>query len=90
MAPVIGVVYGWGVGMQNSDIKEYILDLLSERNYGLTIEEVASFLEVNRSTASKYLAVMQAEGKVHVREVGKAKLHYQRTTFGSEGAQPQY
>jgi response regulator of citrate/malate metabolism len=76
--------------MQNSDIKDYILDLLSEKNYGLTIEEVASFLEVNRSTASKYLAVMQAEGKVHVREVGKAKLHYERTSFEGDGAQLQY
>lgn len=62
--------------MQNNGIKEHILDLLSEKNYGLTIEEISSALNINRSTASKYLAVMNAEGSVVVREVGKAKLHY--------------
>jgi len=64
--------------MQNNGIKEDILKLLAEKNYGLTIEEVASILEVNRSTASRYLAIMEAEGKILVREVGKAKLHYQK------------
>ena len=64
--------------MQNNSIREDILGLLSEKNYGLTIEEIASILNVNRATASKYLAVMEAEGKILVREVGKAKLHYQK------------
>jgi response regulator of citrate/malate metabolism len=72
----IEVDYSWGVGMQNNGIKGDILNLLAEKNYGLTIEEISSFLEINRSTASKYLAVMGAEGTVLVREVGKAKLHY--------------
>lgn len=62
--------------MQNNGIKRDILTLLAEKNYGLTIEEISSFLEINRSTASKYLAVMGAEGTISVREVGKAKLHY--------------
>ena len=64
--------------MQNNNIEEDILKLLAEKNYGLMIDEIASILKVNRSTASKYLAVMAAEGKILVREVGRVKLHYQK------------
>jgi len=57
-------------------ISERILKLLEKKSYGLTIEEVANSLDINRATASKYLAILNAEKKVIVREVGKAKLHY--------------
>ena len=62
--------------MVNGEIKLEILRILEDRNYGLTIEEISSILNINRSTASRYLAIMEAEGNVLVREVGKAKLHY--------------
>lgn len=57
-------------------IKDSILQLLAKRTYGLTIEEVANTLRINRSTASKYLFALEAEKKIVVRVVGKAKLHY--------------
>ncbi|NIO19433.1 MAG: HTH domain-containing protein [Candidatus Aenigmarchaeota archaeon] len=57
-------------------IGEKIIKLISKHDYGLTIEEIASSLGINRMTASKYLAVLEATGDVKVREVGKAKLHY--------------
>ncbi|MBN2014675.1 MAG: hypothetical protein JW778_05800 [Candidatus Altiarchaeota archaeon] len=40
--------------MRNNGLKEHILDLLSEKNYGLTIEEISSAMNVNHPTASKY------------------------------------
>jgi len=60
-------------------IQEKIVTLISENNYGLTIEEVSNKLHINRGTASKYLAILEAREKILVRELGKAKLHYPRT-----------
>jgi len=57
-------------------VKSKILDILKKENYGLTINEVSNILNIHRVTASKYLAVLEAERKIQVREVGKAKLHY--------------
>ena len=57
-------------------IRDSILQLLGKRAYGLTIKEVANTLRINRSTASKYLFALEAEKKIVVRIVGKAKLHY--------------
>ena len=41
---------------------------------GLTITDVSKALNINYSTSSKYLAVLEAEGKVVHRDVGMAKL----------------
>lgn len=60
----------------NNEIKEKILKLLEGNSEGLTIQEVAESLNINRVTSSKYLSVLVAEGKVRVREVGNARLHY--------------
>lgn len=65
--------------MTRDDLGERIITLLGERTFGLTIEEVATSLKVNRATASKYLMVLDARGKVISRIVGKAKIHYLRT-----------
>ncbi|MCK4335874.1 MAG: hypothetical protein KAW40_04090, partial [Candidatus Aenigmarchaeota archaeon] len=35
--------------------------------------------EINRMTASKYLAILEATRQIAVREVGKAKLHYPKS-----------
>ena len=59
-----------------------IVKLLSQKTYGLTIEEVSSDLKISRITASKYLSVLEVLGKITVREVGKAKLHYLKENFG--------
>ena len=60
----------------NGDIRKKIVALISKKPFGLTIEEVSCELKINRATASKYLAVLEATDKVLVRELGKAKLHY--------------
>lgn len=60
----------------NGETKSSILEILAERPRGLTISEVADETDINRVTASKYLEVLRSEGKLEVREVGQAKLHY--------------
>jgi hypothetical protein len=61
-----------------------ILKLLSRQDYGLTIEEVAAALSINRMTAAKYLAVLGATNKISVRNVGRAKLHYPKRRNGDK------
>jgi predicted transcriptional regulator len=60
-------------------IQDRILSLILKNNFGLTIEEVSNELKINRATASKYLAILEAREKIIVRELGKSKLHYPKT-----------
>ena len=55
-------------------LEECILDILKKAEHSLTIIEIAEKSEINRITASKYLAVMEAKGYIKHRDVGKAKL----------------
>lgn len=60
----------------NSSRKNRILEFLSENPRGSTISEISEEMGMSRPTASKYLEILIAEGKVDQREVGRAKLHY--------------
>ncbi len=64
---------------KENSIRDRIISLIYKKNYGLTIEEVSDILKINRATASKYLAILEVQDKIIVREIGKAKLHYPRT-----------
>ncbi len=55
-------------------IKDRILQLLKVNRDGLTITETSKKLKIHYITASKYLAVLEAEGKLKRRDVGMAKL----------------
>ena len=55
-------------------MKTRILQLLENHSHDLTIEDISQKLKINRSTASKYLAILEATGHVQYRSVGKAKL----------------
>ena len=55
------------------DTKNQILDLL-KRKEGLTITEVAHKLDLHHITASKYLAVLEAEKRIVHRGIGMAKV----------------
>lgn len=55
-----------------------IRELLRQHQKGLTIEEVASNLSINRSTASKYLNSLVMSGSATIRKLGPAKLFYLR------------
>jgi response regulator of citrate/malate metabolism len=63
------------------DIEKNIINLISRERYGLTIDEVSTKLDINRTTASKYLFALRAQDIVVVRDVGKAKLHYMKKYF---------
>jgi DNA-binding IclR family transcriptional regulator len=55
--------------------KDKVLELLrSVYPEDLPIKEVAKRLGISRATASKYVAVLEVEGKIICRRVGKAKL----------------
>ena len=60
--------------MSVNDVEKRILKMLGKHDY-LTIEETASKLGMHRTTASKYLAVLEARGLVKYRAIGKAKLY---------------
>jgi len=59
------------------DTKMRILKVLEEAApQDLSIQEIADRAEVSRETASKYVMILEAEGKVEKsREIGKAKLY---------------
>lgn len=53
-----------------------ILETLKKDREGLMMKEIAEKVHINRITASKYLAVLEAKGLVRYRSIGKAKLFY--------------
>ena len=62
--------------LENSgfDIKERIFSAIKHSD-GLSISDVARILHLNYITASKYLAVLEAEKRITFRHVGMAKLY---------------
>ena len=55
-------------------IKKEILKILKNYPEGLTITDVSKLLRIHYITASKYLAVLEAEGQAVHRRIGMAKL----------------
>jgi predicted transcriptional regulator len=55
-------------------VKDKIFHLLKINKDGLTITETSKKLKIHYTTASKYLAVLEAEGKLKHRDIGMAKL----------------
>lgn len=60
--------------MKRDDKLQEIKNLLQLNPHGLTIEEVAQQLILNRATAAKYLNSLVLSGQAHMRELGRAKL----------------
>jgi predicted transcriptional regulator len=58
------------------ETRQKILKELSKTNKGLTINDLAKHCDVSRYTISKVLQRLIGEGKIEVREIGPAKLHY--------------
>ncbi|MBI2044227.1 hypothetical protein HYT24_02580 [Candidatus Pacearchaeota archaeon] len=58
--------------------KEAVSDLLKKNPMGLTIVEISKLLKISRNTVAVALAELKGEGKITIRPVGKAKLHYWR------------
>ena len=58
--------------------KNKILDCLSNEFFGLTITKLADKINVNRNTVSKYLNILEAEGKVFNEKVATATVYFSR------------
>ena len=58
------------------DKKEAVVKLLKKNTDGLTIIEIAKALKISRNTVPIALAELKGEGKLRIRPIGKAKLHY--------------
>jgi predicted ArsR family transcriptional regulator len=56
--------------------KEQVIELLKKDTDGFTIIEIAKALKISRNTVPVVLAELKGEGKIRIRPVGKAKLHY--------------
>lgn len=56
---------------------------LKEHKEGLTVSQIAKFLEVNRNSVAKYLDVLLISGQVEMRQIGPAKLFVLSSTIPS-------
>ncbi|MCX6815331.1 MAG: winged helix-turn-helix domain-containing protein [Candidatus Aenigmarchaeota archaeon] len=54
--------------------KSLILSTLAKNKDGLTISDLSHILDLHYTTASKYLAVLEAAGIVKRRDIGMAKV----------------
>ena len=56
--------------------KEAVIEVLRRNTDGLTVTEIAALLRIARNTVAVALAELKGEGRIRIREVGMAKLHY--------------
>ena len=63
---------------KSGDIREDILSALSTSKIGMTITDTAKKTGYNYMTVSKYLAILEAAGKVRFFQIGMAKLFRKR------------
>jgi len=61
-------------GYQTEEIKEKLVDLLSNSKTGLSGLEISERLNINRITTTKYLNVFAAEGFVKQKNIGNVNL----------------
>ncbi len=54
--------------------RKLILGALEKNSDGLTITDMAKLLDIHYTTASKYLAVMEAQNIIVRRDIGMAKV----------------
>jgi biotin operon repressor len=60
----------------NKTKKELVVELLKKNTDGLTLVEISKMLEISRNTAAVAIAELKGEGRMRIREVGIAHLHY--------------
>jgi Mn-dependent DtxR family transcriptional regulator len=74
------------IDVKGNKIKEKILGELKQvYPLDLSIKEIARRLGVSRVTVSKYVAILEAEGRVECRVVGRAKLYRLKQDIRREG-----
>lgn len=62
--------------------KRLVEELLRKNTDGLTVTEIAASLKISRNTVAVALAELKGAGRLRIREVGMAKLHYLEKTHG--------
>jgi len=62
---------------KDKSTKEIVLDAIKSANPSyVTIQDIADVTKISRETVSKYMLVLEAEGKIRVTKIiGKAKLY---------------
>ena len=63
-------------GYQSEEIKEKLIDLLSNSKTGLSGLEIPERLEINRITITKYLNIFAAEGLIKQKNIGNVNLWF--------------
>jgi len=63
-------------GYNTEEIREKLIDVLSESKTGLTGMEIAEKLQVNRVTMSKYLKIFSLEGLIKQKNIGSVNLWF--------------
>lgn len=60
--------------------KEIVLDAIKDADPPyVTIQDIADITKISRETVSKYMLVLEAEGKIKVTKIiGKAKLYIKK------------
>ena len=61
-------------GYQTEELKEKLVDLLSNSKTGLSGLEISERLEINRITTTKYLNIFAAEGLIKQKNIGNVNL----------------
>ncbi len=56
--------------------KDLVIELLKKNTDGLTIIEIAEKIKISRNTVPVILAELKGAGKIRIRPIGRAKLHY--------------
>jgi biotin operon repressor len=67
--------------MVKTSLQDDILKLLQDARYGLSISKMAQKLEASRTTITKYLKILEDEGKAFVQDIGQYKLWYQKEKY---------
>jgi len=60
--------------MAKNNFRERIIGVLKNKTEGLTIIDIASSLNANRSTITKYIYELSGAGVISQRKIGIAKL----------------
>lgn len=71
--------------MFDSNIEKRIIKFVKESPIGVTSSEIARYLNVNRMTITKYLAVIKEKALVDFKQLGMAKLWFVPVKLSKEG-----